>query len=125
MPNGRLVTGKINKSMKYIQLFETFRFNPETKREEIKKLRGLNKERKETAQKLVQFITHAKSGKVSGLRLHPLLAKRLRLEGLSSGFSMGLDKDGWFIHTHRARSESREDPAKFTKKEIKWISSTG
>lgn len=111
--------------MKHIQLFEAFHFSPELKREEIKKLRGLNKERKETAQKLVQYITHAKSGKVTGLRLHPLLAKKIRTQGLAKGFSMGLDKDGWFIHTHRARSESREEPDGFTKKEIKWIDSTG
>jgi hypothetical protein len=111
--------------MKHIQLFEAFHFNPDTKREEIKKLRGLNKERKEMAQKLVQYITHAKSGKVSGLRIHPLLAKKCRLEKLPTGFSMGLDKDGWFIHTHRARSESRAEPLDFTKKEIKWIDSTG
>jgi hypothetical protein len=111
--------------MKYLKLFEAFRFSPELKKEEIKKLRGLNKERKEMAQKLVQFITHAKSGKVHGLRLHPALTKRLRLEELPAGFSMGLDKDGWFIHTHRARSESREDVTGFTKKEIKFIDSTG
>lgn len=111
--------------MKYIQLFEAFRFNPELKKEEIKKIRGLNKERKEVAQKLVQFSTSAERGKVYGLRLHPGLAKKLRLAGLPSGFSMGLDKDGWFIHTHRARSESREEPTLFTKKEIKFIDSTG
>jgi hypothetical protein len=43
----------------------------------------------------------------------------------SKGLGFGADKDGFFIHTHRARSKSRKDPLKFAQKEIKFIKSTG
>ena len=36
-----------------------------------------------------------------------------------------LDKDGFYIHTHRARSKSYESPEKITEKDIKFIDSTG
>jgi hypothetical protein len=38
---------------------------------------------------------------------------------------MGIDKDGYFIHTHRARSKSYETPEKISVKDIKFIDSTG
>lgn len=38
---------------------------------------------------------------------------------------MGIDKDGYFIHTHRARSKSFETPSKITAKAMKFIESTG
>ncbi len=43
----------------------------------------------------------------------------------SSGVSMGADKDGFFVYTHRARSKSHETPDKITVKEINFIESTG
>ena len=43
---------------------------------------------------------------------------------LNGGYSLGADADGFFIHTHRARSKSRMD-LNFTEKERKFIESTG
>ena len=34
-------------------------------------------------------------------------------------------RDGYFIHTHRARSKSHEKPSGITAKEMKFIDSTG
>lgn len=42
-----------------------------------------------------------------------------------NGFDMGIDEDGFFIHTHRARSKSHEKPDGITVKEMEFIDSTG
>ena len=41
------------------------------------------------------------------------------------GVSMGADKNGFFVYTHRARSKSKPDPSKIPDKDIKFIRSTG
>jgi hypothetical protein len=38
---------------------------------------------------------------------------------------MGIDKNGYFIHTHRARSKSYEKSSDIPLKDIKFIDSTG
>jgi hypothetical protein len=43
--------------------------------------------------------------KITGLRLHPLLRKKISEGNYPDGFDMGIDKNGYFIHTHRARSK--------------------
>ena len=68
-----------------------------------------------------QFRVFFGSGKVTELNLHPDLKKKIEEEDLPSGFSMGVDKNGYFIHTHRARSKSHLKPGKITAKEIKFI----
>ena len=42
-----------------------------------------------------------------------------------SGCSMGADKDGFFVYTHRARSKSFPSPLKITKTAIDRTESTG
>lgn len=42
-----------------------------------------------------------------------------------SGCSVGADKDGFFVYTHRCRSKSKMNPLKITKKTIDFIKSTG
>jgi hypothetical protein len=42
-----------------------------------------------------------------------------------SGVSMGADKGGFFVYTHRARGKSYKNPLKIPKKEIEFIESTG
>lgn len=39
--------------------------------------------------------------------------------------SVGADKNGFFVYTHRARSKSHKDPLKITKREIDFIETTG
>ena len=43
----------------------------------------------------------------------------------AKGLGFGADKNGFFVHTHRARSKSYMDPAKIPQKDIKFIESTG
>jgi len=59
------------------------------------------------------------------LKLHPDLTKKIKEKGLRSGFDMGVCPDGYFIHTHRARSKAYPTPSGITIKDIKFINSTG
>ena len=42
-----------------------------------------------------------------------------------NGVSLGADKNGFFVYTHRARCKSKSDPEKISDKDIKFIKSTG
>lgn len=57
-----------------------------------------------------------------GLKMPPAVKRKTRK---SQYCSFGADKDGFFVYTHRARSKSKKDFNKITKKEIKFIESTG
>ena len=94
-------------------------------KEKIKNLKKIPKELKEIAVEYVTDLTHAKNGKVTSLNLHPDLKKKLNEKDLPNGFNMGIDKDGYFIHTNRARSKSYESPSKIPIKDIKFTDSTG
>lgn len=95
-------------------------------KKKIKYVRGLSDECRQYAmENHSDWLHDVGSGNVSGLKLHPNLKKKIESEGLPSGFAMGVDKKGYYIHTHRARSKSRENPSGFTKKEINFIDSTG
>jgi hypothetical protein len=111
--------------MKYLEKYSIFSFNKEEKMKSIKNLHGLPKELKEVAYDLVQFVTSAKKGKVFGLMFHPDLKKKIKEGGYPDGYDMGIDKDGYFIHTHRGRSKSHSKPYGITAKEMKFIDSTG
>ena len=41
------------------------------------------------------------------------------------GVSLGADKNGFFVYTHRARSKSYETPADIPNSKIKFIETTG
>ena len=100
--------------------------SPENIKKKIKHVRGLSDEHRQYAmENHGDWLSNVGSGKVSGLQLHPDLRKKIENEGLPSGFDMGVDKGGYFIHTHRARSKSRTNPSGFTKTEIKFVDSTG
>lgn len=105
--------------------YTTFKYDEDEKIKSIINLKKLPKEYKEEACKFVQYITNSGNGKVTGLTLHPDLKKKIKEKGLPDGFSMGVDKDGYFIHTHRARSKSYEKPDAISVKDIKFIDSTG
>lgn len=95
-------------------------------KKKIKYVRGLSDECRQYAMENHSDWKHdVGSGRVSGLKIHPDLQKKIDEEGLPSGFSMGVDKNGYYIHTHRARSKSRINPSGFTQKEIKFVDSTG
>jgi hypothetical protein len=94
-------------------------------KEKIQNLKNLTKEYKDIAVNFVKQYTHAEKGKVSGLNQHPDLKKKIREKSLPNGFDMGIDKNGFYIHTHRARSKSHPKPDGITEREIKFIDSTG
>lgn len=95
-------------------------------KKKIKHVRGLSDEcRAYAMENHSDWMHDIGSGKVSGLNKHPDLEKKIEEEGLPSGFSMGVDKDGYYIHTHRARSKSYANPGKISAKDIKFIDSTG
>jgi hypothetical protein len=41
------------------------------------------------------------------------------------GVSLGADKNGFFVYTHRARSKSYDNPADIPNNKIKFIETTG
>lgn len=89
----------------------------------IKNLK-LKKEYKEIALTLLKGYTKAKNRVITGLQLHPLLLLKIKEGKYPNGFDMGIDKNGYFIHTHRARSKSYEKPDDISVKEIEFINST-
>ena len=91
----------------------------------IKNARGITDENKEWALNNFKSYTEVKKSKIFGLELHPELKQKIKEKSLPNGFDMGIDKNGYFIHTHRARSKSHEKPNGITEKEIKFIDSTG
>lgn len=46
------------------------------------------------------------------------------LKGLMREVSLGKDKDGYFVYTHRCRSDSYKSPHKIPKSRIEFVSST-
>ena len=93
--------------------------------DKIKYVRGISNELKDIALDHLGSRTRANKGKITGLELHSDLKKKIKDKNLPDGFDMGIDKDGFYIHTHRARSKSYESPEKITEKDIKFIDSTG
>lgn len=88
-------------------------------------LKGIPKERKEEALSLLKIYTKAGSSKITGLNLNTALRNKISEGGYPDGFDMGIDKNGYFIHTHRARSKSYDDASKIPVGDIKFIDSTG
>lgn len=114
--------------MKYILTIEKFSniigSKPEKISDIIKRMK-LPKELKEDSLNYLTSSTYTKKGKIFGLSLHKDLLKKISEKNLPNGFSMGIDKKGYFIYTHRCRSKSYETPSKITVKSIKFVDSTG
>ncbi len=117
--------------MNYLKTFETYKArvigsdNYRSLHSIIMNLHGIPKERKEEALTLLNSYTKAGRSKISGLRLNKDLKSKISDGDYPSGFDMGIDKDGYFIHTHRARSKSYQKASDITVKEIRFIDSTG
>jgi len=115
--------------LKYLtpyNLFEGKRnINNKSIEDTIKNLKKLDKTKKDIALKHLKQYTHAKNGKITGLNKTIELNKKIKDSNLPNGFDMGIDSDGFFIHTHRARSKSHEISSDITQKEMRFIDSTG
>ncbi len=99
-------------------------FGKKDVKEDIKNAR-LPKEWKEIALELLLPNSTVRKSVVYDLKFHTDLNKKIREKELPSGFSMGIDKNGFFIYTHRARSKSHDKASEITVKEIKFVDSTG
>ena len=85
----------------------------------IESSKSISKEKKDEILKHLGGGSSYKDGKVYGL-------KKPKVKGKSfDGVSLGADKDGFFVYTHRARSKSKESPDKIPQKDIDFIESTG
>jgi hypothetical protein len=76
-------------------------------------------------EEILNYVTSSSrynNGRVFGL-VKP--SAMFKISSKISGVSMGADKDGFFVYTHRARSKSFSTPLKITKKAIDSIESTG
>ena len=73
--------------------------------------------------KLGQKIAKSKSKKDSSIQKG--LSKPQNTKQNFNGVSLGKDKDGFFVYTHRARSNSYESPEKIPQGRIDFIESTG
>jgi hypothetical protein len=84
--------------------------------------RKLDNIMKENIKTYITSSSTYKKGKIFGLN------KPNEMNTISekaSGVSMGADKNGFFVYTHRARSKSHSSPLDIPKKEIDFIESTG
>jgi hypothetical protein len=84
--------------------------------------RKLPTQMKELILKYVTTSSRYNNGSVYGLKKPNGMSK---ISKKISGCSMGADKNGFFVYTHRCRSKSKLNPLKITKKEIDFIESTG
>jgi hypothetical protein len=91
-------------------------------RKSVQLSRKIPAKMKEEILKYVTSSSRYNNGRVFGLAKPSAMAK---ISSKVSGCSMGADKDGFFVHTHRARSKSFATPLKITKKAIDFIESTG
>lgn len=88
-------------------------------KESIMKSKTISKEMKEEILKYLAGGSTYHEGQIRGLRIPDIEGKSF------NGVSMGADKNGFFVYTHRARSKSHASPNKISDKEIKFIESTG
>jgi uncharacterized protein YutD len=95
------------------------------KKEQIGRMKFLNDEQKEIAQNHLKSYSSIIKGKIFELELPNDFKEKLNSKKLPNGFSMGIDKNGYFIQTHRARSKSYKHYLDIPEKDIKFIDSTG
>lgn len=81
---------------------------------------------KEMKEKILKYLSsgskYTEGGHIHGLsKPKELMDKTPKADGVS----MGADKNGFFVYTHRARSGSHAEPGKIPVKEINFIETTG
>ena len=85
--------------------------------------KNISKDMKETIAKyMMGGSTYHMGGHVHGLsKPQELRDKSTKIDGVS----MGADKNGFYVYTHRARCKSHSTPEGISKTEIDFIESTG
>lgn len=112
---------KLNKEMLDVLSKENIN---ESKYVDVKKSLSLSKSiGKEMKEKIGEYLgggsTYHKGGRLHGLTKPKIKGKSF------SGVSLGADKDGFYVYTHRAASKRYKSPDKISQKDIKFIESTG
>lgn len=87
--------------------------------EGLKSSKSISAEMKELIMKYITSNSTYRNKKVFSLRIPKIEGKHFK------GVSMGADKNGFFVYTHRARSHSYKSPDLISNKDIKFIESTG
>lgn len=109
---------------------EIFMINESVKKSKYKKAKDSLMNSKSINKKMKELIlnymlggsTYHEGGYVHGLsKPQELQDKSKKINGVS----MGADKNGFYVYTHRSRSKSHSTPEKITVKEIEFIESTG
>ena len=88
-------------------------------KQSIEKSRKLSKEMKEEILKYITSGSRYNEGRIYGLNIPKIEGKSFK------GVSLGADKNGFFVYTHRARSKSYSEPNKIPDSKIKFVESTG
>lgn len=92
-------------------------------KDSINRSKSISAEMKEN---IIKYITsgsrYVEGGRVFGLSKPNELREK---SSKTDGVSMGADKNGFFVYTHRARSKSYKEPGKIPIKDIEFIESTG
>jgi len=89
-------------------------------KESLLKSKNISKEMKENIFKyLGGGSKYIEGGRVHGLKIPKVKGKRFH------GVSLGADKNGFYVYTHRAASKRYDSPEKIPQKSIDFIASTG
>ena len=88
----------------------------------LKRSRKISIAMKNKIEKYVTSSSKYRNGVLTGLKKPSILNSKSKK---AKGVSMGADKNGFFVYTHRARSKSKKTPNGITAKEINFIESTG
>jgi len=91
----------------------------QTVKSEVEKSRTLGKEMKEKILQQLSSGSRYNKGSVYGLKKKKVSGKQF------SGVSLGANKQGFFVYTHRARSKSYGAIEDIPQKDISFIESTG
>lgn len=99
----------------------------ESKYQEVKN--SINKSRSLSSEmkfEILKYVTSGSRYKEGGFVYGLSKPNELREKSNKvNGVSMGADKNGFFVYTHRARCESYSEPGKIPVKDIEFIESTG
>jgi tRNA nucleotidyltransferase/poly(A) polymerase len=110
--NGSMISESVNKKSKYLKA-----------KDSLVRSKSIDKEMKELIAKyMLGGSTYHEGGRVHGLSKPNVLREK---SPKADGVSMGADKNGFYVYTHRARSKSHPTPEQITIKEIEFIESTG
>ena len=89
-------------------------------KDSLSRSQSIPKEMKEEIQKyLGGGSSYHEGGRVHGLKIPKVKGKTFK------GVSLGADKDGFYVYTHRAASKRYKSPDKIPQKDIDFIESTG